>query len=241
MDNTILVPVTASGFSLSESTVRYEQTITVSGMTAGLGGSWDIARSGEVLSEEESKIAANITDVIRQTNAIKIVCLEMPAQDYMLVLSGTFKDVAEGDIVLSDVGELVNRVDSLEENMTDILNSNNSVLLWTNPSPTLEFAGQTINIDLNEYEGVEVEFQATSIVNMYAKAIKGKRAIPQYISILGYVKPRYIQISSRTFAVNNTSIQFFDGIDNLTNEDESTTNNNTMIPLRIWGLKTISN
>lgn len=113
MDNTILVPVTASGFSLSESTGRYEQTITVSGMTAGLGGSWDIARSGEVLSEEESKIAANITDVIRQTNAIKIVCLEMPAQDYMLVLSGTFKDVMDGDIVLSDVGELIDNVNNL--------------------------------------------------------------------------------------------------------------------------------
>lgn len=113
MDNTILVPVTASSFSLSESTGRYEQTITVSGMTAGLGGSWDIARSGEVLSEEESKIAANITDVIRQTDAIKIVCLEMPAQDYMIVLSGTFKDVMDGDIVLSDVGELIDNVNNL--------------------------------------------------------------------------------------------------------------------------------
>ena len=111
-DNTILVPVTASSFTL-RSDQRYEQTITVEGMTSGLGGSWDIARSGEVLSEEESKIAANITDVIRQTNAIKIVCLEMPAQDYMIVLSGTFKDVMDGDIVLSDVGELIDNVNNL--------------------------------------------------------------------------------------------------------------------------------
>lgn len=116
MDNTILVPVTASGFSLSESTGRYEQTITVSGMTAGLGGSWDIARSGEVLSEEESKIAASITDVIRQTDAIKIVCLEMPEQDYTIVLSGTFKDVMDGDIVLSDVGELIDNVNNIMAN-----------------------------------------------------------------------------------------------------------------------------
>lgn len=120
MDNTILVPVTASGFSLSESTGRYEQTITVSGMTAGLGGSWDIARSGEVLSEEESKIAASITDVIRQTDAIKIVCLEMPEQDYTIVLSGTFKDVMDGDVVLSGIGELVNKVDAIEENTADV-------------------------------------------------------------------------------------------------------------------------
>ena len=123
MDNTIIVPVTASGFALSETTGRYEQTITVSGMTAGLGGSWDIARSGEVLSEEESKIAAGITDVIRQTDAIKIVCMEMPEQDYMLVLSGTFKDVAEGDIVLSGVSSWENRISTLENSVSTLEDS----------------------------------------------------------------------------------------------------------------------
>lgn len=90
-DNTILVPVTANGFTLSETTGRYEQTITVEGMTSGLSGTWDILRSGEVLSDTESHIALCITDVIRQTDAIKIVSMEIPKQDYTLVLSGTFK------------------------------------------------------------------------------------------------------------------------------------------------------
>ena len=89
-DNTILVPVTASSFTL-RSDQRYEQTITVEGMTSGLGGTWDILRSGEVLSDTESHIALCITDVIRQTDAIKIVSMEIPKQDYTLVLSGTFK------------------------------------------------------------------------------------------------------------------------------------------------------
>lgn len=85
--NTILVPVTASGFTLSGTTGRYEQIITVTGMTSGLGGTWDILRSGDVLSEQESEIAVSITDVIRQTNAIKIVCMEMPKSNYTLVLN----------------------------------------------------------------------------------------------------------------------------------------------------------
>lgn len=123
-DNTVLVPVTASSFTLSETTQRYEQTITVEGMTIGLGGTWDILRSGEVLSEEESKIAASITDVIRQTNAVKIVCTEMPEQDYTIVLSGTFKDAIEGDVLLSDVGSWGNRISALEENVNNLMASN---------------------------------------------------------------------------------------------------------------------
>ena len=123
-DNTVLVPVTASSFILSETTGRYEQTITVDGMTAGLGGTWDILRSGEVLSEEESKIASSITDVIRQTNAIKIVCTEAPSQNYTLVLSGTYKDATEGDILLSNVGNLESRISALEDSVSDLMANN---------------------------------------------------------------------------------------------------------------------
>lgn len=178
MDNTILVPVTASGFSLSESTGRYEQTITVSGMTAGLGGSWDIARSGEVLSEEESKIAASITDVIRQTDAIKIVCLEMPEQDYTIVLSGTFKDVAEGDIVLSDVGELIDKVNAIEENTADVYTektySSGDYCIYNN---VLYKANQNIDV-AEEFTpdhwtettiGTELKAQSDSISELNAK------------------------------------------------------------------------
>lgn len=122
-DNTILVPVTASSFTL-RSDQRYEQTITVEGMTSGLGGTWDILRSGEVLSETESIIASNITDVIRQTNAVKIVCMEMPEQDYTLVLSGTLKDVAEGDLILPDVGNWENRISTLEDSVSNLMADN---------------------------------------------------------------------------------------------------------------------
>lgn len=112
-DNTILVPVATDDFTLSETTQRYEQTITVEGMTVGLGGTWDIVRSGDVLSETESKIAASITDVKRQNGSIKVVCLEKPSQDFVLVLSGTYKDVLEGDTVLADMPSWFNKVSNL--------------------------------------------------------------------------------------------------------------------------------
>ena len=32
------------------------------------------------------------------------------------------------------------------------------VLLWTNPSPSTEFAAQTVSLDLTEYAGVIIEF-----------------------------------------------------------------------------------
>ena len=36
------------------------------------------------------------------------------------------------------------------------------VLLWTNPSPTSEFAAQTVSLDLTEYNGVIVEFNKST-------------------------------------------------------------------------------
>ena len=74
-DNTVVVVVPADGFVLNEDVGRYEQTISVEGMTPGMGGMFDIVRSGPVLTVEESKIVAGITDIIRLEDAIKIVCL----------------------------------------------------------------------------------------------------------------------------------------------------------------------
>lgn len=122
VDNTLLVSVSASGFQLNEETQRYEQTLTVDGMTAGLCGMWDILRSGAVLTIEESKIASIITDVIRLENAIKIVCTEVPAQNFTLVLYGTFKDAVDGDILLSDVNGILGRVSTLEDEVNTIKN-----------------------------------------------------------------------------------------------------------------------
>lgn len=119
-DNTIIVPVQASGFSLNSETSRYEQTITVGGMTVGTGGTWDIIRSGSVITQAESKIAADITDVVRMDGAVKIVCTDLPSENYMLSLSSTYAEASEGDVLLSDMQGWFNRVEQIENDMSDV-------------------------------------------------------------------------------------------------------------------------
>ncbi len=113
-DNTVVVVVPADGFALNEDVGRYEQTITVEGMTPGMGGMFDIVRSGPVLSVEESKIVSNITDIIRLEDAIKIVCLEPPEQQYMLALYGTFTQATEGTTLLAGMQGWFDKVEELE-------------------------------------------------------------------------------------------------------------------------------
>lgn len=119
VDNTVVLIVEPSGFTLStdpEYENRYVSTIPCEGMSAGAeGGSWDIVRSGPVLTLEESEIAAHITDVKCLDGAVMIVCTEVPAQRYLLKISGTYKDAAPGDVILPNIQGYLDKVDELEE------------------------------------------------------------------------------------------------------------------------------
>lgn len=116
-DNTVVVVVPAEGWAQDDDTGRYELTITVEGMSAGANGGWDIVRSGEVLSEAESKIAASITDVIPMDGAIKIVCLWEPGQQYMLKLVGTYTQATEGTTILAGMQGWFDKVDQISAKM----------------------------------------------------------------------------------------------------------------------------
>lgn len=114
VDNTVAFLVEPSAFAKNNTTNRYEATIEVPGMTEGTGGVWDIVRSGPVLTEEESAIAAAITDVDRLDGAVKISCLEVPAQRYMMSISGAYPDAEPGTVILSGMTEWFDRVEALE-------------------------------------------------------------------------------------------------------------------------------
>lgn len=114
VDNTVVFLVEPSAFALNDTTQRYEATIPVEGMTAGTGGTWDIVRSGPVLTEAESKIALYITDVDRLDGAVKISCLEVPEQRYMMSISGAYPDAEPGTIILANMQEWFDRMDALE-------------------------------------------------------------------------------------------------------------------------------
>lgn len=113
VDNTVVFLVEPSAFALNSTTQRYEATIPVEGMTAGTGGTWDIVRSGPVLTEVESNIALHITDVDRLDGAVKISCLEVPEQRYMMSISGAYPDAEPGTIILANMQEWFDRVNSL--------------------------------------------------------------------------------------------------------------------------------
>lgn len=114
VDNTVVFLVEPSAFALNSTTQRYEATIPVEGMIAGTGGTWDIVRSGPVLTEVESNIALHITDVDRLDGAVKISCLEVPEQRYMMSISGAYPDAEPGTVILAGMQEWFDRVDALE-------------------------------------------------------------------------------------------------------------------------------
>lgn len=119
IDNTIIVSVQPSGFSLNNTTGRYEQTIPVEGMKPGTGGTWDIVRSGSVLTISESKIVASITDVRRMEDSIKISCTEIPSQLFTLSLEGTYKTKSDGDVLLTNMAPWFEKVQELSNDISD--------------------------------------------------------------------------------------------------------------------------
>lgn len=124
VDNTMVFLVEPSAFMMNDTTKRYEATIPVEGMTEGTGGIWDIVRSGPVLTEEESKIALSITDVDRLDEAVKIACLEVPAQRFMMSITGAYPDAEPGTVTLFGMQEWFERMETLEENLEKLTGLN---------------------------------------------------------------------------------------------------------------------
>lgn len=144
VDNTIVVIVEPSSFALStdpDYDGRYVATIPVEGIQAGVGGGWDIVRSGPVLSEAESKIALSITDVKCLGGSVEIVALEVPAQRFLMSLQGTYAGAGDGDIILSGMQEWFDRVEALEEENSKVLSlSVDDVLQDYEDNMTVEFS-----------------------------------------------------------------------------------------------------
>lgn len=120
VDNTVVFLVEPSIFTLNDTTQRYEATIPVEGMTEGTGGVWDIVRSGPVLTDAESRIALSVTDVDRMDGAVKIVCLEAPAQRYMMSISGAYPDAEPGTVILAGMQEWFDRIEDVESQCVSI-------------------------------------------------------------------------------------------------------------------------
>ena len=111
-------------------------------------------------------------------------------------------------------------------------------LLWTNASPSSDFAAQTIPLDLSGYDFVAIEHHLT-LSNTYDSD-------GLFISIIavgtdGIMQEANYQITWRLARVSTTGIQFFNGrvVYNL-NQTVFIENKHEK-PTRIWGIKGVVN
>lgn len=149
VDNTVVFLVEPSAFIQNEETQRYEATIPVEGMTEGTGGTWDIVRSSPGLTMAESKIALSITDVDRMEGAVKITCLEVPAQRYMMSIAGAYPDAEPGTVILAGMQEWFERVETLENKFDftyKILEGTKCMIRYNSIEAFLQIAANELNI-----------------------------------------------------------------------------------------------
>lgn len=104
------------------------------------------------------------------------------------------------------------------------------VLLWTNPSPTSDFGTQTVSLDLTNYTGVIVEFNANTNTSNYTTCTRVfcKKNDPEYFG--GGAAPAGGALG-RTLRITDEGVFFGKGF--LTN---SVANGNA-VPIKIYGVK----
>lgn len=102
-------------------------------------------------------------------------------------------------------------------------------LLWTNPNPGSKFSGQTIPLDLTNYDGVIIEFNVANSVNsLLTRAYIKKSDGSQYLSVGGLYNPSNAKSRGRTVSVCNTGIVLGNGY-------TDATDNGACIPIKIYG------
>ena len=109
-----------------------------------------------------------------------------------------------------------------------------TTLLWTNPSPTSDFASQTISLDLKDYTFVAIELIFSK--STYSSGERGIVILPK-LNITSYA---YVLIKSgsnlsavgrQVTSITDTSISFGTSLWN------GETSTDRGIPTRIWGIR----
>ena len=111
-------------------------------------------------------------------------------------------------------------------------------LVWTNESPSSNFASQNITVDLSEYDEIEVEFRANTTSSYYycCNFTKGKASrcatLAQQTS-----DGENTYILDRTVTMNNDNVFFGGGGQKIIDTQVYTSNTSRLIPIRIWAIK----
>lgn len=109
-------------------------------------------------------------------------------------------------------------------------------LLWSNPSPTADFAAQTISLDLSGYDEIEIEASHAPSLNTYCKVKVGNDAY-MYASELSGSGTGYVQNVARKCTVGSSEIVFGSGYYNYGSNSSATVANSKLIPVYIYGIK----
>ena len=114
-------------------------------------------------------------------------------------------------------------------------------LLWTNASPSSQFANQTLSLSLSEYDAVEIECcYGSSYTNVVETGIYKKSYTQQYMTCHGDIKTNNtgFYISQRLVTATASGITFGKGTyKNISAAAKGAEGNNYCIPLKIYGIK----
>lgn len=102
------------------------------------------------------------------------------------------------------------------------------VLLWTNPSPTSEFAAKTVSVDLTNYEGVIVEYEESTSISEIISRVYCKRNENIRFGC-GYTFDSSAR--SRNLSINDNGVTFSDAY------IQTEKNNTYLVPVKIYGVK----
>lgn len=103
-------------------------------------------------------------------------------------------------------------------------------LLWTNSSPTANFASQTLNIDLTDYDFVEIVVKDSTSSN-YSKVVKCKKGTQATLEAFGYGSSFSHQFRFATTLDNGVTFTYGSVTGSASQQ------NQVMIPLEIYGVK----
>lgn len=130
-------------------------------------------------------------------------------------------------------------VDSLSGNELDkapsvhaVKQAYNEIVLWENSNPTSNFAGQTINLNTDNYSYYEIIWRLTTNSYQYKNTGKTPKSTYAYLDYVGGAGT-LLGFKRDITAVTDTSITFADAYRINTNEVE----NGRCVPIKIIGYK----
>jgi hypothetical protein len=187
---------------------------------------YTIEDDGDVYSFNElsNKVDQAVSDMkVAEEN------LRKAAEEVKAIEEGIDDIVEEktGPAVQAAVSTMIDKTLSQEGKAADakaIADLLTPVTLWENPTPTSEFAAQTVALDLSAYPRVSIFFRDTGTAtdpNVYELMVTGRR------------KQRFdLPATSRSVEVTDAGAIFEDG-----KGSNNATNNNVAIPVKIIGYK----